>query len=1630
MINKTDLILKSSINDSCNKNNKNKNSKKKNNKITFNLNKIDNKILLNENNIYRNTNNINIESIKLNSDINCLDNIIIKSSNKNCLKIKSNKNLMFKKSTNNLAKYSLNKNTISALTSNKEIIKQETLKIKNSDKKNNNNNNKNKSNNKVINSKNIKISDDNIKENINKSIRNNSSSKSSLSSNTSLLSDNKNIKINNNKNLIEKELNFNEEQTVIDNIIKVLSRKNENKRLFSKFFNKFKFSSNNTKQQLTEHEISNIMKYIHFLPDFINKVKDKNDVYYYELLRNISINLKYEFAKKDQILYKYGDLGEKCYIVLLGKCNVYTPVEEKISMSEIDFISYLCTLRELEEYELLNLTLKANYKYYQLDIKYFDIWIEDIIEKNIKYFEEHEIAVLNNIKSLFMCKNEKTKNKKKYLLSLNRIQDNYKSYVDTNKYIYKKNLNTKSYYYNIHDLYLTNENDIIFNNSSLHKFKKKITISSNTNAINYSDLRLEYTPLFPDSSKECLEITSYLSNKIRCNLYHIEKDDQYNENNEYLDKINKFSKALKEINNNKKLDFLVENLSNLHPDLEIMHKKSRRNKNTIQQNLKSDTYYELLKTNDNGFNFNKDFENIQNKNEATSLNIEKRRRSLISQLNNSGYIKDDNNYTNILQKIKGNIKVNNNNIDYNVENNYLNKETLYDRKVSFRKYMSNDFNNKSSNSNSSNSSNNSNSSESNLKIRDVIDKINKNSLDDSVHNEESNKLLHSLENRKKSSISKRRSSVIVLNTENKHRSSIKSLLPNKVANNLKAYSNFALNKRNELSSEKRNSLIISSLVKRNSTVNDFNNKELKDNNKKETTLKKHLKKLFKSKDIKKNTNNFTNDKDNSSKVLDDIRLYTIYYYKEQNNIYRKNQIFGRQALESKNSKSNATIICSEDTHLGIIDKCIYKQFLSDINIRFKNQITTRILSNELFLQVSFKKFSKYFHSCFKQFKFYKGEKVLMQFEKIKGIFLTKEGSFEVSFKGNLKDINSIIECLSKYTFNHSKFKEKLSDLNEEENLLIQKKHNFKLAVYTDKILTNNKFSNKLESNNNYNNKNFSNCDTIINLNKKKTYNNFLCLDNTNNKNVLNEIFGIFDFNYIRKKDYNEIEELYNKLINMNDQKENINLDYMDILKEKDLYKKSSSMFDIEVTSSTAVLFYIPVEYFIDMINKEKKIYENYKRLKHIRQEVMLSRIKKIQEFLRNLIKEKLSKNININNNNNLINRRVSTHNSSNPKFYNQNILNYDCKFSNIKNNKVYPINEDINRFDTNNIISFKKKENQNKASDNNILNNLFNKNTENTFYPSNMHLNKEYKCSNYFKNTIYNNKLNLFNNNLNDKLNKNLNNFISSHISKKKFINNNGKPFNKNINIAKNTIYKKSKIYANNSNFNTLYTERVSPIKDNNLKHNSINIKFKYDKFIYDRIFKDYYYNKEFNYNKSKLNTITSTNSNITNTSNNIDSKLMKTIDKSYIDFNKYSKNRIVDFLAYDNFNLIYKSAINSMKAKNKIFSNFKCRNSSKFKILNKNSIINNSRSKFSITNNNKNISKTETIETTSNNKLSFNLKNDINKFLLYNTNANRNYCYKLDKIINNRNKKAENLCFSISNKEHKYYSITNFETK
>ena len=108
----------------------------------------------------------------------------------------------------------------------------------------------------------------------------------------------------------------------------------------------------------------------------IKKSKNISDMYNLQkILYSLSTDLVYEYYDSNKIVYKYGDIPDKYYILLKGEVDIIVPNEIEVMMNEYEYFFYILRLYKFQEHSLLKKVLNKNYNIYPLNKNLFEDWI-------------------------------------------------------------------------------------------------------------------------------------------------------------------------------------------------------------------------------------------------------------------------------------------------------------------------------------------------------------------------------------------------------------------------------------------------------------------------------------------------------------------------------------------------------------------------------------------------------------------------------------------------------------------------------------------------------------------------------------------------------------------------------------------------------------------------------------------------------------------------------------------------------------------------------------------------------------------------------------------------------------------------------------------------------------------------------------------------------------------------------------------------------------------------------------------------------------------------------------------------------------------------------------------------------
>jgi hypothetical protein len=95
-----------------------------------------------------------------------------------------------------------------------------------------------------------------------------------------------------------------------------------------------------------------------------NDEKDK----YFRLLRYVSEHVIYEKYEAKRLVMRYGDIGDKFYIILHGLVSIIIPIRISMQLTFNEFSRYIARLILFQEYELAKVTMRENKHIYNIDL--------------------------------------------------------------------------------------------------------------------------------------------------------------------------------------------------------------------------------------------------------------------------------------------------------------------------------------------------------------------------------------------------------------------------------------------------------------------------------------------------------------------------------------------------------------------------------------------------------------------------------------------------------------------------------------------------------------------------------------------------------------------------------------------------------------------------------------------------------------------------------------------------------------------------------------------------------------------------------------------------------------------------------------------------------------------------------------------------------------------------------------------------------------------------------------------------------------------------------------------------------------------------------------------------------------
>ena len=148
-----------------------------------------------------------------------------------------------------------------------------------------------------------------------------------------------------------------------------------------------------SKLNRTYDELLIIKVYLSTIQKFLKVLNVKQGVE--QLLFSLSVSLKCEKKQENSIVFRYGELGAKCYILLIGCLSILLPKENYVNLTFLVYFKHLILLYLISEDEILKKTIANNKGIYHIDeieIENIIIYIKKCLSKNIPF---SQIKILN-----------------------------------------------------------------------------------------------------------------------------------------------------------------------------------------------------------------------------------------------------------------------------------------------------------------------------------------------------------------------------------------------------------------------------------------------------------------------------------------------------------------------------------------------------------------------------------------------------------------------------------------------------------------------------------------------------------------------------------------------------------------------------------------------------------------------------------------------------------------------------------------------------------------------------------------------------------------------------------------------------------------------------------------------------------------------------------------------------------------------------------------------------------------------------------------------------------------------------------------------------------------------------------
>ena len=332
-------------------------------------------------------------------------------------------------------------------------------------------------------------------------------------------------------------------------------------------------------------ELFLVENYLKTFPNFMkilnsdNYSNDSDD-----LLKMITKYIKCEIVPKNTLLCRFGELGEKFYIIFKGNASILIPKEIHTHMNIIEYENRLTLLSKMKEYELLYKTIISNrHTYMNSDILTMKIKLE--LDNNLYKPEEIENReIINPIK--YILRLEPIDN---YSMNINNNKNNIQEKTKNNNNEIHKNNNENNNIIKKKQSVLTNENVNKNNNNEIHSNRNnhnnEVNVSKTDNNVRHSFEKNNIKSNIKDENSSQLKITKHITQPNLTNEIKYIKQQHKFESNKNMIHLMNINININE-NKNNSFNYSKSKKNSLEEEPKILKPVIKNSSNHVNTNKK------------------------------------------------------------------------------------------------------------------------------------------------------------------------------------------------------------------------------------------------------------------------------------------------------------------------------------------------------------------------------------------------------------------------------------------------------------------------------------------------------------------------------------------------------------------------------------------------------------------------------------------------------------------------------------------------------------------------------------------------------------------------------------------------------------------------------------------------------------------------------------------------------------------------------------------------------------------------------------------------------------------------------------------------------------------------------------